>query len=120
MTRGEAVTIYFEAKGEEDEYGDPVVGWNPVVVDDVLVYELAGSDLNDADMPEGVRVDARIQLPDTYMAGLERDSLKGCKVALTDRGQTAEDAFWVIGSPNYQANLPTRWSTTISLGRTDG
>jgi len=116
----EPVTIYFKSVAAEDEYGDPVKTWQPVVVEDALVYELAGSDLTDIDRPDGTRVHARIQLPDEYMVTLERDALKGCKVSLTGRGQGENDAYWVIGSPNYAPDLPTRWNTTIEIGRTDG
>ena len=116
----ETVTVYRKSTGGEDEYGDPIVGWVPEVVEGALVYELCGSDLNDADLPDGTRVEARVQLPDSYMSEVGRDSLRGCKVALTDRGQTEDDAYWVIGSPNYAPDLPTSWNTTMNLGRTDG
>lgn len=118
--QGENVTLYIKSAGEEDAHGDPAVTWTPQEVDGALAYELAGSDLSDADMPDGTRVTARVQLPDATMAGLSRDALKGARIALTDRGQTFDDAYWVIGSPNYAPNLPTGWNTTIALGRTDG
>lgn len=117
---GETVTIYFKSAGGEDEHGDPVAAFEPQVVEGALVYELAGSDLADADRPDGSRVRARVQLPDSFMETLGRDALKGCKLALADRGQTEEDAYWVIGSPNYGPGLPTGWNTTIEVGRTDG
>lgn len=117
---GETVTIYFKSSDAEDEYGDPVETWKPQVVEGALVYELAGSDLADADRPDGTRVRARVQLPDECMEMFERDALKGCKIALTDRGQGENDAYWVIGSPNYAPDLPTNWNTTIEVGRTDG
>lgn len=120
MSSGEAVTVLFPRFGAEDAHGDAVVAWEPVEVGGALVYELAGSDLADADRPDGRRVHARVQLPDQYMSTLRRDALKGCKVALTERGQSARDAYWVIGSPNHAPGMPTEWSTTIELGRVDG
>lgn len=116
----EQVTVLFRRTGAEDQNGDPVETWEPVEVDGALVYELAGSDLSDADRPDGTRVTARVQLPDSYMETLDRDALKGCKVALTGRGQRLDDAYWVIGSPNHAPGLPTGWDTTIEIGRTDG
>jgi hypothetical protein len=120
MTRGELVTLYFKSSGSEDSHGDPVETWTPQEVEGALVYELAGSDLADADRPDGRRVKARVQLPDAAMAALPRDGLEGCRIALTARGQTAADAYWVIGSPNHAPGMPTAWSTTIEVGRTDG
>ena len=116
----ETVTIYSRSALTEDEHGDPVETWSPTVVAGALVYELAGSDLADADRPDGSRVAARVQLPDSYMSEIGRDELKGSKVTLTDRGQSEDDAYWVIGSPNYAPDLPTWWNTTIELGRVDG
>lgn len=115
----EAVTVYKRVADAEDEYGDPAERWEPNVVDGCLVYELAGSDLADADRPDGSRVEARVNFPDEWASALPRGWLKGCKVALTDRGQTEENAYRVIGNPNHQ-ELPTRWSTTVEVGRTDG
>lgn len=116
----ETVTILFRKTGGEDSNGDPAIRWVPVEVDGALVYELAGSDLGDADRPDGTRVLARVQLPDSYTETLERDALKGCRIALTGRGQDIDDAYWVIGSPSHGPNLPTQWSTTIEVGRVDG
>ena len=118
--QGEKVTLYLKSVGGEDSHGDPAVAWTPQEVDGALVYELAGSDLQDADMPDGIRVTARVQFPDEVMAGFTRDALRGARIALTDRGQTLDDAYWVVGSPNYAPDLPTSWNTTITLGRTDG
>lgn len=120
MTMTEAVTIFSKSAVSEDEHGDPVETWEPTVVEGALVYELAGSDLNDADRPDGKRVHARVQLPDSSMETLGRDSLKGCKIALTGRGQSEEDAYLVIGSPNYAPDMPTKWNTTVEVGRVDG
>ena len=117
---GETVTIWFKSADGEDSHGDPVESWEPARVDGVLVYELAGSDLSDADMPDGVRAEARVQLPDSYMDALGRDQLRGCRISLTDRGQSYDDAYWVVGSPNYAQGLPTGWNTTITLGRKNG
>ena len=116
----ETVTIYKKSNDGEDDYGDPVEVWNPTEVSGCLVYELAGSDLKDADRPDGTRVTARIQLPDSFMMTVDRDWLKGCKVALTSRGQTEGGAYHVIGSPQYAPDLPTKWNTTIEVGRVDG
>ena len=120
MSRGEAVTVYIKTIGAEDEHGDPVETWDPTPVEGALVYETAGSDLQDADRPDGVKVMARIQLPDSAMEAFGRDALEGAKIALTDRGQTEDDAYWVIGSPNYAPVMPTAWNTTVEVGRVDG
>ena len=114
------MTIFFPSNDGEDEYGDPVTTWRPEAIDGALVYELAGTSLVDIDRPGGMRVYARIQLPDEYMAGLGRDALKGCRIALTGRGQTEDDAYWIVGSPNYAPSMPTRWNTTLEAGRKDG
>lgn len=117
----ERVTIYRKsAVPAEDEHGDPIEEWTPTVVDGALVYELSGSDLNAADRPDGTRVHARVQLPAPDMDAFGRDALKGCKLALTDRGQTEDDAYWVIGSPNPALGMPTAWGPTIEVGRVDG
>lgn len=116
----ETVTLYFKSADAEDEHGDPVDVWVPQVIEGALVYELAGSDLDDADRPDGKRVHARVQLPNASMAAFGRDALKGARLALTGRGQSEDDAFWVIGSPNYAPDMPTCWNTTIEVGRTDG
>lgn len=120
MAMSETVTLYARSISGEDENGDPVETWTPTVVEGALVYELAGSDLADADRPDGKRVNARVQLPDEFMSTVGRDSLKGCKLALTSRGQAEEDAYWVIGSPNHAPDMPTKWSTTIEIGKVDG
>ena len=120
MSKVESITLWRKSEDGEDEYGDPVGRWEPSTVDGCLVYELAGSDLHDADMPDGIQVTARVQMPDSFMAAAGRDAPRGCKVALTDRGQTFDDAYWVVGSPNYAPDLPTGWNTTITLGRKDG
>lgn len=116
----EPVTVYTRSVEAEDQHGDPIETWTPEVVENCLVYELAGSDLADADMPDGTKITARVQFPDSFMANVGRDGLRGCKVALTNRGQTEDDAYWVVGSPSYAPDLPTEWNTTITLGRADG
>lgn len=120
MPDGETVTVYTRTVSAEDEYGDPVETWEPTVVEGALVYELSGSDLDDADRPDGVRVSARVQLPDPVMASFGRDALMGARIALTDRGQEEEDALFVSGSPNFAPDLPSDWNTTIEIGRVHG
>ena len=116
----ETVTVWRRVEGAADEYGEPTHALVPDVVDGCLVYEPHGADLGGADRPDGVRVTARVQLPDSYMSALPRDALRHGKIALTGRGMADEDRLDIVGSPNHGPDLPTRWSTTIEAGVVDG
>lgn len=113
---GECVTVYEPTVVGLDAYGDKVRGYEPHVVDDVLVRPLSGSDSGDADRPDGVRVEYALAFPKSY----DGPALRGCKVALTDRGMTEEDALWVSGSPDVVSPCPTRWNMNVEVGRTHG
>jgi hypothetical protein len=116
----ETVTVLKPAESGVDSYGDPIETWEPEEIPGCLVYELSGEDAVDRVRPDGVTVSARVQLPDAAMAGRPRGWLRGCRMALTGRGQEQEDAYDVVGSPERNPGMPTRWGTTIELGRAVG
>lgn len=123
---GETVTVYgLEGPGSdeptEDEHGDPIETWDGgTKVPNVLVMPTAGEDLKDPVRPDGVRVSYRLALPKAFTRSMSPGALRGCMVALSDRGQGLADALKVSGEPDRFMPCPTEWDTLVYVGRTDG
>lgn len=101
--------------------GEPVWEWGHETVDGCLVRPLAGSDLEDAMRPDGVRVEYSVALPKAYTSSMA--PLAHARVALVDRGMDpsdAEAALRVSGSPDVTRPCPTKWDVIAEVGRVYG
>ena len=119
---GEEVTVYRRRRAGEDGMGEPVWEWDGEAVAGCLVRPLCGQSTPeqpaDALRPDGVRVEYLVSFPKEYTATAE--SLAGCRVALSARGQGLAEALAVSGSPDRTLPCPTRWDMTAEVGRVDG
>lgn len=113
---GEKVTVVtFEEVGEND-LGEPICEPSRTEVEGVLVRPLAGSDLDDEERPEGIRVDYSLCFPKTY----DGPSLEHARIVLADRGMSEDDALLVVGRPDILRPCPTKWNMVVKAGRVYG
>lgn len=116
MLQGETVTVLTYSEGENDEMGEPVKQWTAQTVSNVLVRPLSGSDEAEEERPDGVRATYTLAFPKT--ASDITPTLRGARIALTDRGMDndPDKAFRVSGSPDITRPCPTAWNATVTIG----
>lgn len=117
--KGETVTVSKRVVIGKDKLGEPIYDWDHIEVGNVLVrpiHEYSSSDLADPERPDGIRIRYCLAFPKTY----DGPSLAHCKIALTDRGMSFEDALDVSGSPDIVNPCPTAWNMLVNVGRIDG
>lgn len=118
---GERVAVLRATKAGEDEMGEPTVSWRSEVVDNVLVKPASTDDVRDPKRPDGVTVEYSLAFPKPWTKSAE--PLRGCRVALVDRGMDPEDegaALRVSGCPDRISPCPTAWDLIAEAGRADG
>lgn len=116
---GERIAVLSRRRAGEDGMGEPVWEWGAHWVDGALVRPLDGEGVPDPLRPDGVRALYRVALPKGY----DGPPLRGCRVALVERGMDAGDAegaLRVSGSPDFVRPCPTRWDVSFEVGRVDG
>lgn len=116
--KGEAVTVWRREEEGTDALNEPIYKWNPTVVENVLVRPINDltSDVSDVEHPDGIKVRYCLAFPKTY----DGKPLAHCKISLSGRGMTEDDALPVIGSPDYLKPCPTAWNMLVYVGRIDG
>lgn len=94
-----------------DEHHEERRGWEPRVVENVLVCPGQTSDVTDTDRPLGTRADVTLGFPKTFS-----DRLRGCRVKVGER------TFSIVGDPvpNMAENCPTQWWYTAEGVEVDG
>lgn len=109
---GEAVVVERQVQLGTNAHNQPIWGWSPEVVDDVLVAPGPRADITDAERPEGTVVAWNLHFPKTYSG-----SLRGARVSVRG-GEPCK----VVGDPQPYtlANTPTRWWMPAELERADG
>lgn len=120
---GETVTVLTRTLTGTDAMGEPTYSWGGEEVANVLVRPLSGSDLADADRPDGVRAQYSLAFPRSWADGKPPGYLAHARVALTDRGMDANDAdraLRVSGSPDRTPESPLLWDLSCDVGRVDG
>ena len=122
---GETVTVFTREPLGEDEFGEPSYGWVAESVGNVLVRPLVGSELKDADRPDGVRVSVTLAMPKAWTSTKPAGHLAHARVALTDRGMSGDvadvdDALRVSGYPDRTIPSPLAWDPYVEAGRVDG
>lgn len=118
---GERVAVLRRSKVGEDAMGDAVYGWSAEYADGCLVRPLQGSDAGDPKRPDGVRAEYDVAFRKSYTAAA--GPLRGCRVALVERGMDAgdaESAYRVVGSPDVTDPCPTAWNLVARIGRSYG
>lgn len=124
---GERVAVLRRAMQSRDEMGEPVYAWTPELVENCLVKTLTSSDLavsnssGEASRPEGVSLRYNIAFPKAYTQACA--PLRGCRVALVERGMDEADAdaaLIVSGEPDVTNPCPTMWDMIATVGRAHG
>lgn len=122
MTIGETVVVLSPVEGDPDEMGDPTITWEQTTVDGCLVRQnnpVRISDSSEIPRPEGFEVKYSLAFPKDYSG----PALRGCRVALVDRGMAADDAdaaYLVYGNPEIVKEAPTNWNMLAHIGRAVG
>lgn len=116
--KGETVTVHRREEIGKDALDEPIYEWIHEDVNNVLVRPVndASSDLADVERPDGIRIRYCLAFPKTYKG----KPLAHCKISLTDRGMSEDDALSVVGSPDYLKLCPTAWNMLVYVGRVDG
>lgn len=118
---GERVAVLRRRMAGRDDMGEPVWEWSADTVDGCLVRPLPGSDVDEAERPDGVVAEYSVALPKSYTATMA--PLRHARVALVDRGMDpadAEAALRVSGSPDVTRPCPTLWDVVLECGRAYG
>lgn len=118
---GERVAVLRRSRTGADPMGDAVWEWAPELVDNVLVRPLGGRDASDPKRPDGATAEYALAFPKAYTAAAA--PLRGCRVALVDRGMDPADpgaALRVHGSPDVTRPCPTAWDLIAEAGASHG
>lgn len=114
---GESVAVYERSQSGTDSHGNPTYSWKLAkTVGGCLVHTATTTDIQDAQRPDGSNIQYRIAFPSSY----DGPRLRGCRLALVDRGMGEEGALDVIGEPDRESMAPTVWDMLVDAGRADG
>lgn len=117
--KGETITVLTRTEGAADEMGEPTYTWTAHEVGNCLVRPLSGSDLTDAQRPDGIEAQYDIAFPKAY----DGPALVHARIVLSDRvgavadaDEAAKTALRVTGSPDITVPCPTAWDMVVTAG----